>query len=202
MKKDNTTLAFKLLIRKKALSKLVDESIPPVILETHGGKGEIFKRLYHGVDEGIVFDTSGGKTSRLAKQRPTWRVYESDCVMALTHGVGADMPITLLDVDPYGDPWPTIKAFFHSARSLAPAMAVAVNDGLRQKLRIGAWDVGSMSEVVANYGNKIHGDYLLICRELMETITGQAGYTLDWFSGYYCGYNKQMTHYLALLKKG
>ncbi len=135
-------------------------------------------------------------------QRPTWAVYECDSTAALSEGVGAHLTITLLDVDPYGESWPTLKAFFKSQRPFADRMVVVVNDGLRQKLRInGAWSTGSMRSMVEKYGNDLHPIYLDICAELLGEYADSAGYFVDEFAGYYCGASKLLTHFLAVLQK-
>ena len=72
MQKDNTTLARKVLLRKNLLKELDDA---PVILETHGGYGEVWKKVYSNIKRGIVFEKNPKKAEALAKQRPSWAVY-------------------------------------------------------------------------------------------------------------------------------
>ncbi len=200
MKKDNSTIAKKIGVRRAALRALCNEA--PVILETHGGTGGIYREVYTEVWQGVVFETDAKKAEILAHQRPSWSVYEADCEKALRAGVGAHLTINLLDCDPYGDPWPVLDAFFSSERSFAEHMLVAVNDGLRQKLKMGgAWSTGSMSGMVARFGNDLQGIYLDVCEVLMAEKAAQAGYRLHRFNGYYCGHAQQMTHYLAELTR-
>ena len=138
----------------------------------------------------------------LGRQRPTWAVYEADCVYSLGIGVGSHLEVNLLDADPYGDPWSAIEAFFKSERPRVNKLFVAVNDGLRQKIKMGgAWDVGSLRSAVSKYGNDLHGIYLKVCQELMAEKANLVGYDLTRFFGYYCGHTKQMTHYLAVLER-
>ncbi len=198
-KKDNSTLDYKIMLRRELFDILpIDDHY---ILETHGGAGILYQRCYSHIDNGVVFEIDGSKSNILAKQRQTWRVYQADCIPAIRSGVARDMSFTLLDVDPYGSPWDTISAFFESNRSFAPIMGVAVNDGLRQKVRIGAWDVKLLQDIVRKHGNKIHGIFLNSCRELLEGFSDVAGYNVNHFSGYYTGHNQQMTHYMAILKQ-
>ena len=171
-------------------------------METHGGNGLIFSHCYAHLDTGIVFEKDPTKAAILGKQRPTWAVYEADCIGALASGVGNHLPINFLDLDPYGDPWPVLDAFFEGRRNLSPILAIVVNDGLRQKVKMGgAWNAGSLSEVVSEFGNDLYPIYLEVCQELMIKKAVKAGYHLDRFGGYYCGHLKQMTHYYALLQK-
>lgn len=199
---DNSTYKQKVALRKKGLEILREAGIErPIVLESHGGKGELFKAVYEHLDAGIVFETDPKKSAVLGKQRPTWAVYEADSVVALAGGVGAHLTIDLLDIDPYGECWPVIDSFFTSERSFAPVLAVAVNDGLRQKLAMGgAWDVISMQGPVQRHGNDLHPIYLEVCRELLEEKAAHAGYQVDHFAGYYCGAKQQMTHFLAVLR--
>jgi hypothetical protein len=112
------------------------------------------------------------------------------------------LTVNLLDIDPYGECWPALAAFFGSVRPFAPRMIVVVNDGLRQKLRVnGAWTTGSMRAMVERHGNDLHPIYLNVCAELVEEHAGKAGYFLDHFSGYYCGKSLQLTHFLAVLQR-
>lgn len=197
VKKDNTTLLHKISLRKNLLKMIND----PVVMETHGGAGAIFDRCYSHIERGVVFEKKPEKTAILAKQRPTWFVYEADCVGGIMAGCGKYLPINFLDVDPYGEPWPIISAFFKSGFYLPEKLGIAVNDGLRQKLKMnGGWAVNSMREKVQEYGNNaLYKNYLQICQEMIKEISGQHGYELTGWAGYYCGAAKHMTHYAALL---
>lgn len=200
--KDNSTFRQKAALRRVALKRLADLGVSaPVVLETHGGSGRLFDACYAHLDSGAVFEKDPTKSARLGRQRPTWAVYEADCIEALAAGAGRHLQIDLLDVDPYGDCWPVLDAFLTSDRPFAPVMALAVNDGLRQKLAIGAWDVASMQDMVLRYGNKLHDRYLEICLELLEEKAARAGYDVDHFAGYYTGHGKNMTHFLAVLRR-
>lgn len=199
MQKDNSTLALKVSLRRNALKEIGE----PVVMETHGGFGRIYDRCYYGLEEGVVFEQKPDKAAALALQRPGWAVYETDCVMALTAGIGNHLPVNFIDLDPYGEPWPVLDAFLGSKRVFPQRLAVVVNDGLRQKVKMnGGWDVGSMAGAVAKWGaSQMYKNYLAICREMLEEKAGQRGYTLTRWAGYYCGHAKQMTHYAAILEK-
>lgn len=199
MQKDNSTFNQKVILRRQML-KLISE---PVVMETHGGAGKLYEACYSSLQTGIVFEKDDQKVSVLARQRPGWSVYQADSAAVIGLGAGAHLNVNVLDCDPYGDPWPVIEAFFSSERPRPQTMAVVVNDGLRQGVRIGgAWHAGSLKGIVAKHGNGLHGIYLDICQELMIQKAGQAGYHLTRWAGYYAGYNKQMTHYLAILERG
>jgi hypothetical protein len=201
-KLDNSTYTQKVALRREAIERF-DDDVKPVVMETHGGAGKLYDAVYAGFKQGVVFEKDPEKAGILAIQRPTWAVYECDSTAALSEGVGSHLCIDLLDVDPWGDSWPTIKAFFSSARPFAERMVVVVNCGLRQKLRInGAWLTGSMRSMVEKYGNDLHPVYLdLVCPELLSEYAGRVGYFLDDFLGYYCGASLQITHFLAVLQK-
>jgi len=195
--RDNTAYKQKVAIRRKAL----DLINTPVVLETHGGKGGLYNACYTQIPSGVVLEKDPEKIAVLVKQRPAWAVYEGDCVRCLQAGAGAHLPINFLDIDPYGEPWPVMDAFLQSERPHPDILVIVVNDGLMQKLRIGAWNVGSMQGMVQKYGNKLHTIYLDVCGELMQEKAAKAGYNLNRFAGYYCGHLDQMTHYLAVLKR-
>lgn len=197
--KDNTTLGLKVALRRNLLAELPG---PVFVVETHGGVGHVWERCYRDLD-GTVFEKDAGKAAVLAKQRPTWAVYEGDCVPALRAGVGFHRTPGLLDVDPYGEPWPVFDAFFAGGRDWPPVLGVAVNDGMIQKIKLGGgWDVASLADIVARIGaTAVKADYLGACRLLLEEKAGQVGYTLARWAGYYCGTNGQMTHYGAVLRR-
>lgn len=198
MKKDNSTFRLKVNLRKKALEYLDI----PIVMETHGGAGKLFDACYGGVKNGVVFEKNPKKSKLLGLQRPSWRVYEADCIGAISDCIGSDLAINLLDVDPYGDPWPVIDAFFNSERERPNLLCVAVNDGLRQKVRMGgSWGVGSLQNAVGKHGNDLHPIYLEVCQEMLKEKASEVGYDLIRFAGYYCGHNKQMTHYLGVLER-
>lgn len=194
MKLDNSTVQHKVSLRVKLLYSIDN----PVVLETYGGTGEIFKQCYAHLSEGIVFEEDFLKAAWLCWQRPSWSVYQFDCISAVRAGAGSHLEINLLDVDPYGSPWPVLEAFFVSERPRASRLWIVVSDGLRQKLsRGGGWSVKRLQPVVERWGNRLHGRYLEVCEELMVECVGQAGYRLASFDGYYCGIQKQRTHYVA-----
>lgn len=186
-------------MRRSLLSELTS---PPVVLETHGGWGHIYQQLYHALPPGAVFEKDPDKAAFLAQQRPTWAVYEGDCEQAIAAGAVDAWPFSFIDLDPYGQPWPVIDALFSRRDREWPAtLALAVNDGLLQKLKLGggSWGVASMAMMTERYGNSLRANYLAVCQELLQEKAGQVGYTLARWTGYYCGYNKQMTHYAAVL---
>lgn len=172
-------------------------------METHGGYGAIWQRCYSDIADGVVFEKDPDKTRILGIQRPTWAVYECDCVAALSDGVGGHLPVNFVDIDPYGEPWPVIDAFFQSERPFPSTMGIVVNDGLRHKLKTGSgWNAGSMESVVSNYGNNaLYPNYLEICQELLKEKASQRGYTLTRWAGYYTGHADAMTHYAALFTR-
>jgi hypothetical protein len=199
MQFDNKTKQQKISLRRRMLREVEH----PVVMETHGGAGVLWRECYSHIADGVVFEKDPSKTKRLAQQRPDWAVYEGECENALLHGVGAHLPINFLDLDPYGEPWTAMDAFFESERPRPERMIVVVNDGLRQKIQYGgAWSTGSMEAMVQTYGNDLYDVYLEVCLELVKEKAAKAGYALDRFTGYYCGYNGQMTHYGAVLTRG
>jgi hypothetical protein len=183
LQKDNSTFERKVALRSATLRELGEL---PVVMETHGGLGKLFLSVYRNVTAGIVFEKDPEKSAVLGRQRPTWAVYEADCLGAIQQGVGAHLTVNVLDLDPYGEPWPIVDAFFQSARPRSPRLAVVVNDGLRQKLKMnGGWNCASMREMVVRHGNgRLAAEYLAVCRELLE---GKAANTIGKLST--CGRN-------------
>jgi hypothetical protein len=200
-KQDNSTYQHKVELRRQAMQRLSEMGVQyPIVMETHGGIGKLFDSCYAHLECGVVFEKNSDKASTLGKQRPTWAVYECDCIEALRGGVGGHYFVNLLDVDPYGQAWEVIDAFFTSDRQFEDEMIVVVNDGLRQSLSLGkAWDVKSMKGMVLKFGNDLHPIYLDVCRELMEQKAAKAGYKVNHFGGYYCGANQANTHFMAVL---
>ena len=130
-------------------------------------------------------------------------MYQGKCEPGIEDGLGSHLACNFLDVDPYGEPWPTIDAFFNSERPRPQRMAIAVNDGLRQKLRLqGGWTVHSMRGAMERFGNaKCNEKYLDVCRWKLEQIVARQRYRLTHWTGYYSGANSDMTHYAAILEK-
>jgi hypothetical protein len=197
--RDNSTIDLKAQLRTRTLLEIKN----PVVMETHGGLGKIYQRCYRHVKQGVVFEMDPAKSGVLALQRPSWAVYEVNCIRALALGVGAHLEVNFLDLDPYGEPWDVMDAYFNSSRPFPPRMALVVNDGLRQKLKMGAgWAGKSMQEIVTRVGNNaLYHDYLTVCRDLVAEKSGRAGYELKAWTAYYCGGGASMTHYAAILEK-
>lgn len=196
--KDNSTFAYKVALRRNLLAEVPK----PVILETHGGFGAVYEQLYASFATGAVIEKDGRRASHLARQRPTWAVYEGDAERSLRAGAAAHLAVNLVDLDPYGEPWPVIDAFLQSARPWPEVLAIAVNDGLRgNKLKTGSgWSMTSLTDMVARYGNRaVYTNYLEICQELLAQKVAHRGYRIDRWAGYYCGDKHGMTHYAAVL---
>ena len=170
-------------------------------METHGGYGRIWAQCYAGVQQGIVFEKKPTKCDALAKQRPTWAVYEGDCEAALIAGVGEHLPVNFLDLDPYGEPWPVVDAFFDSERPFPDTLAIAVNDGGLQFAKRGhAWKMKSIQHVVAAYGTEyIYNNYLDICQELLKEKASHRGYAMTRWVSYKA--TPDVAHYAAVLSK-
>ena len=201
-KLDNSTFDQKVMLRMTAVNLLTSKGITPVVMETHGGIGDVYSALYTEFDGGVVFEKAKDRTAGLAHQRPSWAVYEADCETAVALGAGAHVTVNLLDVDPYGAEWPVIQAYFKSQRPFADYMVIVVNSGLRHKLRTGGgWDVEYLSPYVERYGNHNMWDrYLDVCQDLLAD-TVKDKYSLEFFEGYFTGVEKKMTHWLAALRK-
>ncbi len=198
--KDNSTFKEKVALRRLMLKELGAEM--PVVMETHGGFGHVWASVYASVRDGVVFERMEDRAAYLAHQRPTWAVYEGDCVQTIGMGAGAHLMVNVLDADPYGEPWPVFDAFFASERPRADRLWVVVNDGLRQGIAMGrAWSVASLAPAVERWGNDLHDRYLDVCEFLLARSAAQAAYNLSRFAGYYCGAGKRMTHYLAVLTR-
>ena len=148
----------------------------------------------------MAFDEKPAKAELLAIQRPTWSVFESNCIPALAAGAGDHLELNLVDVDPYGEPWPVIEAFMQSERPWPERIGFAINDGVRMKLKItGGWDVESLGPAVRQFGNSaMYGDYLAVARWNLKRLVAARGYELAHWTGYYCGHGDCMTHYAAV----
>jgi hypothetical protein len=197
-KQDNTTFLLKTQLRVKALAELEN----PIVLEAYGGYGRVFARCYPHLRDGVVFDKLPERARTLAQQRPTWAVYEADCVKALSLGVGNHLPVNFLDLDPYGEPWPALDAFLESDRLLPPRLVICTNDGLRQRALRGnsGWTVKSLQPMVDRVGNAaLHDNYLDVCRTMVTERAIAHNYRLEKWTGYYCGLHLMMTHWAAVL---
>ena len=198
--KDNKTFLEKSRLRKQMLAKL---DVPPVILETHGGKGDLFRRCYADVETGLVFETDPAKAEKLVHQRPNWAVYETDCVWGLQNGVGGHLQVNFIDADPYGQAWHVLQAFFDSQRPRAEQVIVVVHDGVRKSLgRFGSLNMEIFAPIVEQIGElELHRKYLEVCEELLEDMASTAGYVVAGFGGFYSKRDKDQTHFFAELRK-
>lgn len=198
--KENTTLQRKATLRHELL-KQIDY---PIVLETHGGIGRIWEMVYSDLNFGVVIENDAEKVDKLARQRPTWAVYEGDSEEVIAAGLAAHIPINFIDVDPYGNSWETLTGWFESDRARAPRLGVVVNDGLRVRLRVGrAWHTKSMEPALAKFGNReMFSKYLDVCQWNLSRLGELAGYKVTQWTGYYTGKQGIMTHFAALLERG
>ena len=196
--KDNKTLLEKSHLRKEMIARLRTE---PCVLETHGGTGELFLRCYSHVKAGAVFETDPKKAVTLLKQRPTWAVYETDCIWSLHNGVASHLDVNFVDFDPYGGAWDVIQAFFESERPRAETLIIVVHDGIRGSLkRFGGGRIGFFSGIVEQVGEiELYQNYLSVCEKLLFEIASKAGYKAQEFGGFYSKQDTDQTHFFAEL---
>lgn len=200
--KDNQTLEHKVALRKRALATLKDAGIQPVVMETHGGHGAVWKKCYSMIKQGVVFEIDPLKIETLVKQRATWAVYEANCVDALAAGAGAHLSITLLDIDPYGSCIPVVEAFMTSQRPFAPKMVMVTNDGQRHSVQLGkAWHIHALKPYVQKYGNDLHPIYKEVLQEVLTELAAKAGYRMTQHVAFYAGYNDIMCHSMSVLER-
>jgi hypothetical protein len=200
-KKDNSGIKDKIALRKRAIEQIKKHTGDLVVLDAYAGSGKLYERFYRGM-LGVAMDSSEEKCAYLANQRPTWPVYECDAPAAIAAGIASNIPFSIVDIDPYGDPWPCISAFLDSDRQRSETFVLAVNDGLRQSIKMGiAWRVRSMHDAVMEFGTDLNDRYLEICRWMIEKKSHATGYSLVGFEGFYGGHAKQMSHYYALIKQ-
>ena len=199
IKKDNSTFLLKSRLRRTALKN----SVPGCpVLETHGGVGRLYSELYSDGRTGLVIEKKEDKAEILSGQRPHWRVYSADCIKVLGAGLGKDLKFGFIDVDPCGSPFDVLSAIFNHNRELEDDLQLVVNDGLRQKVKIGtAWQVKALAEIVDVRGNDLYPIYLEVALEMVSKIVANAGYRVDSWTGYYCGHKNDMSHYYARLKR-
>jgi hypothetical protein len=200
--KDNSTLRRKVALRTNLLATLNGMGESPVVLEGFGGVGAIYHRCYRGIGVGVVFEKNEEKAKQLAVSRPTWAVYEGDTAALFRSGIGSHLPVNFLDLDPYGGAWDYVEAFFGSERPFPSTLALAVNDGLRNNIKMHGWATDAISDAIQTFGQKeTYANYLEVCRWKLEKIVGQRGYSLTHWTGYYCGHNNDMTHYAAICRR-
>ena len=193
--KDNRFIIPKTRLRRLALQRLLDA---PVILETHGGEGALFRQCYMDVKQGVVIEKDPRKTEILAEQRPTWAVYEGDSAELIQAGVGGHLPINFLDCDPYGAAFDVLEAFFSSDRPFPNRFMVVVHDGLQGRLRrFGGWDQPCLQPFIQQLGEAgLKKKYLAICRTLLRERAALANYEIEHFRGTTA---ERHTHYFAEL---
>lgn len=196
--KDNSTINRKVSLRRQALKRV---SADALVLETHGGYGRIYERVYYK-HRGVVIEKDPRKAAQLARQRPAWRVYNALAERSLAAGLAKDVPFGLIDLDPYGSPFDVLDGLLKPGRAFADRVELVVNDGMRNKVRIGgAWHVHCLKNIVARRGNDLLDVYLEVARELVDELAARIGYAVASWTGYYCGHNNDMTHYHASLER-
>jgi len=175
-KKDNSHPDVKRLLRREALKRLEN----PVVLETHGGEGELRRACYYGLP-GLICEKDPVKVAKLARDFPSTAVYQGDSLRLLRSG-DLGMEFNLLDIDAYGDPWPHIDHVLHS-NCVADRAVLVVTDGLIQGVRLGgSWTKGSLSVAVERLGNDLFKRYREAASILFETLCAPAGWNWQWLA--------------------
>lgn len=194
---DNTTLDLKVRLRRSLLAHIE----APFVVEAFGGIGKLYYRCYQDIPRGVAFETQEPKAIYLARQRPHWAVYNSDCVLHLAT-ILKIWPANFFDLDAYGDPWPATWAIL-SASHQVNRLAIVITDGLRIKTGVrGAWITSSLEAIAKRYGNEqVHRQYKEFCAEMFAEKTQAAGFKLLYWTNYYCGAAHNMTHHAAIIER-
>lgn len=196
--KDHTTLAAKVRLRRE----LLDELVAPLVLETHGGWGRVYERVWYRAAGGLVIERDESKAEHLARNRRGWAVYQADCEKALAAGLGAGRSFDIVDLDPYGATLPALVGLFKRERRFPDRWHIVANDGARLKARLGgAWHVHTLRSAVPRFGNDLAPRYLEVLRFAIGELARPAGFDVVYWRGYYCGHGDQMTHYRAKLER-
>lgn len=183
--------------------RLLRGEVAPVVMEMYAGVGGIWSQVYSDVPYGIAIENDESKVAILAEQRPTWSVYQADCVGTVRLGLGRHAQVNYVDIDPYGEAWSAINALFESDREWPDPLVVVVNDGSRYILRLNrGWSVTVFEEMVATYGNGLDRKYVeLVVPDFFARRAATCGYVIDQWTCYSCGELQQVTHFAALLRR-
>lgn len=177
-KTDNSHGGVKRAIRLAALKRL--ES--PVVLETHAGLGNMRESCYSGLP-GILCEKNEGRAECLAEKFPEVPVYCGDSIkVAYPDDIGPVVP-NLIDVDPFGDPWPHLTALMN-APWLPDRAVFVVTDGLIQSVRLSnQWIKGSLRPAYEKLGQtSIFKSYDKAVASALEFYAAEAGLTAEFFA--------------------
>ena len=198
-KRDNSTATGKHRLRRRVLAECNEE---PTVLETHGGWGRAFERVWYRTAPGMVIEKDEDRCAHLAQQRPTWSVYQADSTAALAAGLGQSRRFDIVDIDPWGMALPVLDAFMTPQRAYPDRWHLVVNDGGRLKMRVaGAWHVKRIAHIVQRIGNDIHRVYLEVLQQCVTELADSIGFAVTHFEGSYQGDAQVMTHFWARLDR-
>jgi hypothetical protein len=146
VKVDNGQTGLKLAVRSAA----IEAARPENVVETHAGLGFLRSRMYSGFG-GAVCEKDRAKAERLAaKFRNLTVVYGDSLAYLKVPDFG--FVASLVDIDPYGDPWPHVRACM-SCKALPGRFVLAVTDGLVQSCRLSTTlKASSLRPVAAAFG--------------------------------------------------
>lgn len=147
MAKDNTHL-----VAKRHLRALVLKMTPePVVLETHGGVGEMRRQVWRDAP-GLMVEKDPNKAQVLAERFPHQTVLCGNSLHLLEADPVWPVPFTIVDIDAYGDPYPAIDHAFACAH--LGAFALVVTDGLIGAAKLGtAWSKSTLRPWVQVHGS-------------------------------------------------
>jgi hypothetical protein len=124
-KKHNSKVAHKLLVRQRVAGLLGNSA---EILETFSGEGLMYDGCW-SMFSGACIDSDAAKARDSARSRPRWRTYCGDTGRALSAGWLSSVAFDVVDIDPYGEPWPYVRAFFDTERAMPDQWWLILTDG-------------------------------------------------------------------------
>jgi len=192
--KTNTALPEKLALRPP----------PPTnasVIETHAGFGEIHSHTYAHLATGVAIDRDPKAAEHLADTRPTWRIIEGDAAHALACPCPPPTPVTHLDVDASGDPWPTLTAALLGPLPKATRLEIVVTDGLRLRLRMGnEGAITSLHPYTLQHGIRCEHKYLDVVAYLAQHLAEQAHRRLTDYHAQYAGRTRGLVLWRAVME--
>lgn len=122
-KRDNGSLGAKAKVRRAVMFDGAS------VLECFAGSGAMYRQAWSSAAFGACLDENSDKIHAAAMEREGWACYAGDTPRAIRHGFMAHVPFDIVDVDAYGSPWESVRAWLVSRRSRAALTVLVVTDG-------------------------------------------------------------------------
>ncbi len=178
--------------------RVISECPSAFVLETNGGDGFYFNRVWFKARGGLAFHRDGA--AALAHARPTWAIYQADATRALAAGMASAQAFDVIDVDAHKRAIPILDAIMRPGRAFPARWHLVVRDRARGAApNLTGVQLARVAQIFARYGGALRDHYADALRASVTAFADVVGFEVTHCEIAHCGKRGAITDLWARL---